>query len=154
VTRSGVGAFWPGACLLEDLLLVRFPDLVAELLPLVDLPAEVLLLEGGEDSTAPELLETLRCFDDLATLGFALELLAEELFADPEVAPERVALVDLGFADGVSAPAEQGCTHKATATVKSRAIGNVRTLIVNRDQTYGRRELGMLHADDILTLNA
>ena len=85
--RSCVGAFWPGACLLEDLLLARFPDLVAELLPLVDLPAEVLLPVGAEDLTAPDLLETVRFREDFVVLGFAVELLAEELFAVPEVAP-------------------------------------------------------------------
>jgi hypothetical protein len=84
--RSGVGAFWPGACLLEDLLLVRFPDLVTEFLPL-DLLAADFPMAGAVDGTAPDLLETVRCFDDLAAPGFAVEPLVEEPFADPEVAP-------------------------------------------------------------------
>ena len=85
--RSGVGAFWPGACLLEDLLLVRFPDLVAELLLLVDLPAEVLLPVDAEDLTAPDLLEIVRFREDFRALGFAEDFLAAEPFVDPEVEP-------------------------------------------------------------------
>jgi len=87
VIRSGVGAFWPGACLLDDLLLVRFPDLLAELLLLVDLPAGVLLPAGAEDLTAPDLLETVRFREDFVVRGFAEDLLAAEPFVDPEVAP-------------------------------------------------------------------
>jgi hypothetical protein len=90
--RSGVGAFWPGACLLEDLLLVRFPDLVAELLPLDDLPAEALLPVGAEDLTAPDLLETVRFREDFVVLRRAGELLAAEPFVDPEVTPVRAAV--------------------------------------------------------------
>ena len=37
--------------------------------------------------------------------------------------------------------------------VKSRAIGSVRTLIVNRSQTYWRCEVDALREDDILPLN-
>ena len=85
--RSGVGAFWPGACLLEDLLLVRFPDLVVELLLLVDLLAEVLLPVGAEDLTAPDLLLTVRFREDFVVLGFAEDFLAAEPFVDPEVSP-------------------------------------------------------------------
>ena len=141
--RSGVGAFWPGACLLEDLLLVRFPDLVVELLLLVDLLAEVLLPVGGEDLTAPDLLLTVRFREDFVALGLPGDFLAAEPFVDPEVSPARAAGFDLVFAAGVSAPAKQGCTSQA-AVVNSKAIGSVRTLIVNRDRTYRRRELGAL----------
>jgi len=80
VIRSCVGAFWPGACLLEDLLLARFPDLVAELLPPVDLPAEVLLPVGAEDLTAPDSLETVRFREDFVVLGFAVRTLGRRAF--------------------------------------------------------------------------
>lgn len=84
--RSGVGAFWPGACRLEVLLLVRLPDLVTELLPL-DLLAADFPMAGAVDVTTPDLLKTVRCFDDLAAPGFAVASLVEEPFADPEVVP-------------------------------------------------------------------
>ena len=84
--RSGVGAFWPGACLLEDLLLVRFPDLVSEFLS-PDLLAADLPVAAAGDVTAPDLRETVRRFDDLAAPGFAVEPRGEELFADLEAVP-------------------------------------------------------------------
>jgi hypothetical protein len=84
--RSAVGAFWPGACLLDDLLLVCFPDLVTEFLPL-DLLAADFPRAGAAELTAPDLLETVRCLDDLAVPGFAADPLVEGPLADPEVAP-------------------------------------------------------------------
>jgi hypothetical protein len=83
VIRSGVGAFWPGACLLEALLLPRFPDLLLEVLAPVDLPAVDFPLE-----TALVLLEAVRCLEDFAALGLAAELLLDEVFEDVEPAAE------------------------------------------------------------------